>query len=85
MSVVVVDKSVFCTYNPGMAKRKPGRPKGRAKGELVQFRASKAEKQTFTDAAGLAGKTVSEWIRDRLRQKAQEELEGRGRSVPFLS
>ena len=79
------DKLFFCTYNADMAKRKPGRPKGQLKGNLVQFRVSDAEKEAFSTAADQAGKTVSEWIRDRLRQKAQEELEGRGKPVPFLT
>lgn len=68
-----------------VTKRKPGRPKGRTKGELAQIRISKLEKQSFADAAILDGKSFSEWARDRLRRLAREELQKAGRPVPFLS
>jgi uncharacterized protein (DUF1778 family) len=69
-------------------KKKQGAPKkpaNKAKGALVQIRLNHAEKQAFHDAADLDGKKLSEWIRDRLRRLAREELEKADRPVPFLS
>jgi uncharacterized protein (DUF1778 family) len=68
-----------------MAKKKPGRPKGRTKDGLLQTRVSAAEKQAFADAADLDGKKVSEWVRDRLRRVARQELQDAGKPVPFLT
>jgi hypothetical protein len=84
MSVAPIDGSVFCRYNPGMAKKKkPGRPKGRSKPDILQVRVSPVEKQAFADAAKADGKGVSEWVRDRLRRLAREELAHAGRPDPF--
>ena len=72
-----------------MGKNKPKRgaprkPPDRAKGALIQFRVNDAEKQAFGDAAELDGKKLSEWMRDRLRRLAREELVAHGRTVAFL-
>ena len=72
-----------------MAKKKAqrGAPKkspDKAKASLIQFRVNTVEKQAFTDAADLDGKKLSEWMRDRLRKAAREELEAHGRAVAFL-
>jgi uncharacterized protein (DUF1778 family) len=67
---------------PGGAPRKSP---DKAKAELIQLRVNSAEKRAFTDAADLDGKKLSEWIRDRLRRLAREELEREGRPVAFLS
>ena len=69
-------------------KRGPGAPKKapeKAKNDLVQIRINPAEKQAFTDAAELDGKTLSGWIRDRLRRDSRQELELQGRTVAFLA
>jgi uncharacterized protein (DUF1778 family) len=55
------------------------------KGSLIQLRVGAAEKQAFGDAADLDGKKLSEWMRDRLRRLAREELQAQGRTVAFLS
>jgi uncharacterized protein (DUF1778 family) len=69
-------------------KKKRGRPvgsvTGKAKNELMQIRVTAAEKQAFADAAELDGKDLSEWVRDRLRRLAKEELDEAGRPVAFL-
>lgn len=72
-----------------MANQKPrrGAPKktpDKAKAKLIQLRVNDAEKQAFGDAADLDGKKLSEWMRDRLRRLAREELEAHGRTVAFL-
>ena len=67
--------------NRGAPKKAPDA----AKGALLQIRLSAAEKQAFADAATLDGKKISEWIRDRLRRDAREELECQGQPVAFLA
>jgi len=69
-------------------KKKPGAPRksaARAKLALIQIRLNEAEKATFRAAADLDGKKLSEWIRDRLRRDARQELELHGREIPFLA
>jgi uncharacterized protein (DUF1778 family) len=69
-------------------KRGPGAPKkspDKAKNDLLQLRINPAEKQAFADAAELDGKTLSGWIRDRLRRDSRQELELQGRPVAFLA
>jgi hypothetical protein len=68
-------------------KRRPGAPRkpaAKAKRELVQIRLGAAEKAGFALAADLDGKKLSEWIRDRLRRDARQEIEAHGQPVPFL-
>jgi uncharacterized protein (DUF1778 family) len=69
-----------------MAKRRgaPAKPSDVAKTALLQIRLSDAEKEAFTRAAELDGKKISEWIRDRLRRLARQELEEHGQPVAFL-
>jgi hypothetical protein len=70
------------------SRKKPGAPKKpdeRSKKELLQLRVGAAEKATFSDAADLDGKTLSEWIRDRLRRISRQELEAAGQPVHFLT
>jgi uncharacterized protein (DUF1778 family) len=52
--------------------------------ERVELRLEPPEKETFQQAARLAGLSLSSWIRERLRGVARTELEGAGRRVPFL-
>ena len=70
-----------------MAKRRgaPRKSAAHAKNALIQIRVNDAEKQSFALAAELDGKKTSEWIRDRLRKLAREELQAEGADVPFLS
>ena len=68
--------------NKGGAPRKD---RAKAKSEMLQLRVGPAEKQAFADAADLDGKKLSEWIRDRLRRLARQELEEQGLPVAFLS
>ena len=55
------------------------------KTELLQLRLQPKEKQAFQEAAALAGISLSAWVRERLRTAAIRDLEGNGRSVPFVS
>jgi hypothetical protein len=69
-----------------MAKNR-GRPpvdSGKTKSEYLEVRVSAAEKQAFREAADFAGLALSAWIRERLRQMAQKELETHGRQAAFL-
>ncbi len=68
-------------------KARRGAPKkspDKAKAALIQLRVNDAEKRAFVDAADLDGKKLSEWMRDRLRRLAREELQAHGRTVAFL-
>jgi predicted HicB family RNase H-like nuclease len=66
-------------------KRNPGRPKKAKKlSEYLEVRVEAAEKQTFKDAADLAGIPVSTWVRERLRRAAIRELEEASRPIAFL-
>ena len=53
--------------------------------DLMQLRLRPDEKQAFQEAAELAGISLSGWVRERLRTAAIRELEGNGRSVPFVA
>jgi len=55
-----------------------------AKTEEIKLRLSPEEKRAFHEAADLAGIALSAWVRERLRKAAIRELEGAGRSVPFV-
>jgi uncharacterized protein (DUF1778 family) len=59
--------------------------RSKAKAELLQIRLSVSEKTTFSDAAELDGKNVSEWIRDRLRRVSRQELQEAGKTEAFLA
>jgi hypothetical protein len=52
--------------------------------ELIQVRLTADEKAGFAAAAILDGKAMSEWLRDRLRRDARQELAAHGQEVPFL-
>jgi hypothetical protein len=69
-----------------MKKRQgaPRKPAAKAKRELIQIRVGAAEKAAFVRASDLDGKKLSEWIRDRLRKTAQNELERHGENIPFF-
>ena len=50
----------------------------------VQIRLTPEEKAGFVMAAEIAGISLSNWVRERLRLAAIRELEGAGRRVPFV-
>ena len=53
--------------------------------ELLQLRLQPEEKNAGQEAAAFAGISLSAWVRERLRAAAIQELEGNGRSVPFVA
>lgn len=67
-------------------KERRGRPpKGSgALTERFEMRMTKPEKQSFEDAASLAGLDLSAWIRMRLRVSARKELGEASRPIAFL-
>lgn len=68
-----------------MQSKLPGRPrKSNSRNLTVEFRVSELEKQSFQDAADLAGIDLSAWIRERLRTAAIRDLERAGRRIPFV-
>lgn len=52
--------------------------------DRMELRLTDEEKESFREAAELAGMPLSAWVRTRLRQAARGELEGFGRPVRFL-
>jgi uncharacterized protein (DUF1778 family) len=63
----------------------PAKPDAKAKRALLQIRLSEAEKNAFALAAELDGKKTSEWVRDRLRKLAREEIQASGQRNPFAT
>jgi len=55
------------------------------KSQIVQIRLTETEKDGFTQAANLAGISLSSWVRERLRLAAIKELENAGQKIPFIS
>lgn len=55
------------------------------KDELIKVRVALDEKQTFQDAADVAGIALSVWIRERLRRSAIRELEEASRPIRVFS
>jgi hypothetical protein len=69
-----------------MKKRgRPENPENLVKNRVVQVRLLQVEKDTFEDAAKLAGLSCSSWIRTRLREAARKDLEAANKKVKFLS
>jgi hypothetical protein len=69
-------------------KRKRGRPPespDRLKNEKFLLGLGLKEKQGFSEAAQIAGISLSAWMRERLRVAAAKELADAGRTVPFLN
>jgi hypothetical protein len=88
VGIALTNQFVVITLFRMAKKRGPGRPKaptGKARSKLLQTRISPAEQRAFGEAAALDGKDVSEWVRDRLRRLARDELLRAGKSDPFLS
>ena len=70
------------------ALQKRGRPKkghDSVKADYLDIRLEAAEKETFRDAAGLAGLDLSAWVRARLRVAAKKELDRASLPVKFLT
>lgn len=65
--------------------KKAGRPKlAQTKDLSLVIRLNGLEKQTFEDAAELAGISLSTWVRERLRWVAIRELGEASRPIRFL-
>jgi uncharacterized protein (DUF1778 family) len=56
----------------------------REKSETIQIRVTAQEKSGFTEAAEIAGISLSSWVRERLRNASIRELEAIGKRVPFV-
>jgi len=54
------------------------------KSESLLVRVTGSEKEAFEMAAGLAGISLSSWVRERLRLAAIRDLESVGRRAPFI-
>ena len=68
-------------------KRKRGRPPkdaDRLRNEPLLVMLESDEKETFKDAADLAGISLSSWVRERLRRVAVRELEEAAHPIAFL-
>jgi len=71
-------------YNLDMTKRHARPPKAHRLDDYLEIRVQALEKQTFKEAAELAGIPMAAWIRERLRLVAIRELGAAGRAIPFL-
>lgn len=68
--------------------QKRGRPKkaeADRRGDLLAIRLESLEKETFSQAARVAGLSLSSWARERLRMSAIRELEQAGLRAAFLA
>lgn len=54
------------------------------KSKWIKIRIAADEKESFQDAADLAGVSLSAWMRERLRSAARRELEDARKPVAFL-
>jgi hypothetical protein len=84
-----IDTDIFQIYNSGMNARKKRRgrpPKGSqsVKSETLLLRLEPRERQSFGEAAELAGVPLAVWIRERLRKVAAKELDEANRPIAFL-
>lgn len=67
-----------------MARGRPTKSAAQLRAETLEVRLNQLEKQSFREAAEIAGLSLSTWVRERLRQRAIAELEASGRQIPFL-
>ncbi len=67
------------------SQKSPQNAEMKAKTELIQLRLTAAEKGAFIKAADLDHKSLSEWMRDRLRVNSREELGRAGQLPAFLA
>jgi uncharacterized protein (DUF1778 family) len=54
------------------------------KEDYMELRLDASEKETFVQAAKVAGMSLSGWVRDRLRRASRKELEDMDMPVAFL-
>jgi hypothetical protein len=66
-------------------RRRPLKGQDRVKADYLDIKLGASEKETFKDAAELAGLDLSAWVKERLRMAAQKELEAAGLPVVFLT
>ncbi|MFL5328899.1 MAG: hypothetical protein ACJ8C4_08275 [Gemmataceae bacterium] len=52
--------------------------------ERFEMRLRATEKQAFLTAAELAGLEMADWVRERLRRAARQELEEAQQPIPFI-
>lgn len=64
--------------------RWPMKPTEQSKTEILQIRLTPSEKDGISQAAALAGISVSSWVRERVRLAAIRDLESAGLRVPFV-
>lgn len=55
-----------------------------SKTENLKIRLEPKEKEAFAQAAKIAGIPVSNWVRERLRIAAAQELTSAGKRIPFI-
>ena len=67
-----------------MSKSAGRPPKANRLDKYLEVRVQSLEKQSFRDAADLAGIPLAAWIRERLRLAAIKELEAMGHPIAFL-
>ena len=69
-----------------MSKKRGRPPKepDKLRNDNLLIRLEPNEKEAFKDAAGLAGMSLSAWVRQRLRQVATRELKSAAHPIPFL-
>ena len=80
-----IDKRILFRILYGMRKRgRPKLPAGEKKGEYMEMWLHEAEKEAFVRAAGVAGMSLSAWVRARLRAASQRELEKMNLPVAFI-
>jgi uncharacterized protein (DUF1778 family) len=60
------------------------KPDPKAKADILQIRLTLTEKAGISQAAALAGISISSWVRERLRLAAIRDLESAGLRVPFV-
>ena len=65
--------------------RRTGRDAASILTESMNLRLHKTERSAFGTAAKIAGLTVGQWMRERLRRAARAELEDAKRDVPFMA
>lgn len=53
--------------------------------DRMELRLDPEEKESFGEAAELAGMSLSAWVRDRLRRACRKELDEVGRRAAFLA
>lgn len=72
-------------YNSDVdSQEKPRKSTRRTKNEHIKLRLTSPEKEAFQMAANLAGLSLSDWVRERLRRASIRELESAGLQIPFL-